>query len=167
MLTRFLVVDDPKVYVSIVRNTDSRLNPRELFAVNSWLRSAEHFHVMRDNPSHDVPILGGMFGMKRNVLRGVQMVSIIQTALLENSNGIEGVRGEDQSFLMRYIWPLVKNSCLAHDIDQERCLHYGSSRCEPFPLDSRDSDSNFFVGAPFYGTSLHTSYDCSVTCFVV
>ena len=69
MLTRFLVYDDPKVSVAVVRDADSRLSPRELFAVNAWISSDFRFHVMRDHASHDVAVLGGMFGMKRGALR--------------------------------------------------------------------------------------------------
>ena len=33
-------------------------------AVNEFLNSSKLVHVMRDNPYHNVPILGGMWGIK-------------------------------------------------------------------------------------------------------
>ena len=98
MLTRFLVYDDPKVSVAVVRDADSRLSPRELFAVNAWISSDFRFHVMRDHASHDVAVLGGMFGMKRGALRDASMSQLITRALIENPTHIRGVRGEDQAF---------------------------------------------------------------------
>ena len=135
MLTRFLVSDDPKVSV-VVRDADSRLSPRELFAVNAWISSDFRFHVMRDHASHDVAVLGGMFGMKRGALRdaGCAMSQLITRALIENPTHIRGVRGEDQAFLTRYVWPKVKHSCFAHDVNARRCSKFGSERCRDFPM---------------------------------
>lgn len=167
MIARFLVIDDPKVAVAIVRDSDSLLTPREIFAVNSWLSSGLLFHVMRDHAEHDVPVLGGMFGMRRGALRERTMASIVTEALEANPSEIDGLRGEDQSFLMRYVWPIVKSSCLAHDIDIKRCRAYDSKLCQDFPLEGRDESSNFFVGASFKGNdAIRSSFQCSISCSV-
>ena len=168
MLTRFLVYDDPKVSVAVVRDADSRLSPRELFAVNEWVSSEFHFHVMRDHASHDVAVLGGMFGMKRGALRDASMSQLITRALIENPTHIRGVRGEDQAFLTRYVWPKVKHSCFAHDVDAKRCSKFGSERCRDFPMGTRDEPAKFYVGAAFksesHARSSARSYACAVTC---
>ena len=39
MFWRFMVADDPSVDRFIVRDTDSRLNPRDRFAVEEWITS--------------------------------------------------------------------------------------------------------------------------------
>ena len=170
MLTRFLVYDDPKVSVAIVRDADSRLSPRELFAVNEWISSDLHFHVMRDHAAHDVAVLGGMFGMKRGALRDASMSQLITHALIENPTYITGVRGEDQAFLTRYVWPKVKNSCFAHDVDAKRCSKYGSERCRDFPMGTRDEPAKFYVGAAFksesHASASARSYTCAVTCTI-
>ena len=168
MLTRFLVYDDPKVRLAIVRDADSRLSPRELFAVNQWISSGLDFHVMRDHAAHDVPILGGMFGMKRGALRDASMSELITKALIDSSARITGARGEDQAFLKRYIWPKVKNSCFAHDVDAKRCSKFGSKVCRGFPMGLRDESVAFYVGASFKSDSssdLSTkSYACTMRC---
>jgi len=50
----------------IFRDTDSRLNWREKYAVDDWLNSDKTIHIMRDHPYHGYPILGGMWGYKNN-----------------------------------------------------------------------------------------------------
>ena len=168
MLTRFLVYDDPKVRLAIVRDADSRLSPRELFAVNQWISSSLDFHIMRDHAAHDVPILGGMFGMKRGALRDTSMSELITKALIDSSARIMGARGEDQAFLKKYIWPKVKTSCFAHDVDTKRCSKFGSKVCRGFPMGLRDELAEFYVGAPFKSDSSSEfstqSYACTIQC---
>lgn len=170
MLTRFLVYDDPKVRLAIVRDADSRLSPRELFAVNQWISSDLDFHVMRDHAAHDVAILGGMFGMKRGALRDTSMSELITKALIDSPARITGARGEDQAFLKKYIWPKVKNSCFAHDVNAKRCSKFGSKVCRGFPMGSRDESTKFYVGASFKSDSLSVSsmqsYACAVRCAI-
>ena len=62
MFWRFLVADDPLVDRWIVRDTDSRLNPRERFAVEEWIQSGKAFHSIRDHPNHERPLNGGLIG---------------------------------------------------------------------------------------------------------
>lgn len=66
MFWRFLVYDDKTVERFIVRDSDSRLNFREKKAVDEWIDSGKILHIMRDHPSHGIPILGGTWGIKNN-----------------------------------------------------------------------------------------------------
>ena len=61
MFWRFYAAFDSTVDVMISRDTDSRFGFREAEAVKEWIGSGETFHIMRDNPQHGVPILGGMW----------------------------------------------------------------------------------------------------------
>lgn len=61
MFWRFLVADDPSVDRFIVRDSDSRLNRRDAFAVLDWVRSGKPAHSLRDHPNHDRPLNGGMY----------------------------------------------------------------------------------------------------------
>eukprot|EP00967_Tisochrysis_lutea_P030428 scaffold35722_cov32-Tisochrysis_lutea.AAC.3 len=45
-----------------VRDSDSRLNPRERLAVEEWISSGFKIHSLRDHPNHDRPLNGGMWG---------------------------------------------------------------------------------------------------------
>ena len=183
MLYRFLVVDDPTVGLSIVRDLDSRFSLRELMAVNEFIASDQHlFHVMRDHDQHTVPVMGGMFGMKHglfdsddnddnseNTATTTTMTSLVQRALRDYPlpRRIPGCCAEDQSFLERYVWPLAKHKCMDHDMDPRRCRLYGSNECRSFPLGPRNDATNFFVGAPFKGNHDFTEssgYKCTIQC---
>ena len=60
---------DPEVDVFISRDCDSRLSDREYQAVQVWLENSTQFHCMRDHEAHKFPpVLGGMWGAKRNGL---------------------------------------------------------------------------------------------------
>ena len=168
MISRFLSMDDEKVSYTIFRDADSRLTPRELFAVNDWIASDLGFHVMRDHKHHSVPVLGGMFGAKRGVL-GHTINGLMMKAFLENPAGIQGVRGEDQSFLKSYVWKKVRHVCLAHDIDIKRCKTFGSQSCVEFPIGDRNETEAYFVGAAFKSKTSPSgllTYKCHHTCTI-
>ena len=65
MFWRFLVAGDPAVDRFIIRDSDSRLNPRERLAVEEWIMSGKLIHSIRDHPNHDRPLNGGMWGGTR------------------------------------------------------------------------------------------------------
>ena len=75
MFWRFFTADLPDCEYVIFRDCDSRLSVREKMAVDEWIQSKKSIHVMRDHPAHRIPygnnslgILGGMWGIKGNVL---------------------------------------------------------------------------------------------------
>ena len=66
MFQRFRPMTDPEVEVFISRDCDSRLSDREYQAVREWIESDKQFHAMRDHRAHGIPVLGGMWGAKRD-----------------------------------------------------------------------------------------------------
>ena len=107
MFWRFSAAADKSVGVMLSRDTDSRLTSREADAVDEWLKSDKDFHIMRDHPYHSTEILGGMWGVKCNVLTNInELIS-------------DYVKGDfwqvDQNFLREKIWPLIKDSSFVHD----------------------------------------------------
>jgi len=107
MFWRFEDASDPKVDIMISRDCDSRLCNREASAVKEWENSDKKFHIMRDHPSHGVPILGGMWGAKKSAVSN--MVELINSY----------VKGDfwqvDQDFLREVIYPIVKDDSVVHD----------------------------------------------------
>lgn len=105
MFWRFYACGDADVMLS--RDTDSRLNMREKFAVDEWLESSKDFHIMRDHPHHTTEILGGMWGCKNGILKNIK--NLID----------DFVKGDfwqvDQNFLKQKIYPLIKNNVFVHD----------------------------------------------------
>lgn len=107
MLARFLPASDEEVDVFISRDTDSRPCLREKNAVDEWLHTDYVCHCMRDHPWHSVPMLGGLFGLKKGAVSNM-------TDLL-NQWPAENRLQTDQEFLAQKIWPLVKEKTLSHD----------------------------------------------------
>ena len=109
---RFLVAEDKSVARFLVRDADSVLNIRERVAVDAWLASERHFHVMRDFYSHTELILAGLWG-------GVGGVLPVSRLIREWRAGrrvfVYNDSTADQTFLREKVWPLVRGSVLVHD----------------------------------------------------
>lgn len=106
-LNRFLPISEPDVEVMISRDCDSRLNLRESLAVKEWLEGDKNFHIMIDHPFHNVLILAGMFGCKKNTIPNIK-------ELITNYNHTTN-KQNDQNFLRDIIFPKIKDSVLIHD----------------------------------------------------
>ena len=126
---RFHAAADPGVEVAIFRDTDSRLDDRERAAVDAWLAGDRDVHVMRDHPLHDVPILAGMWGVRRRALPDLDRW-IAQYAKSDYWQ-------IDQDFLAEIVAPRVRDRWIEHD-------EYHARR--PFPTRRR---GRRFVGQPF------------------
>ena len=117
------------VEIMISRDTDSRLSFREKEAVDAWLASDKDFHIMRDHPAHDAPIMGGMWGARGHILKDIK--NMIE----------EYQKGDfwqvDQVFLREKIYPMVKNISYVNDDFFEK---------KPFPTNRKNYE---FVGDVF------------------
>ena len=129
MFWRFLPAGDPEVDVMISRDCDSRLNSREKAAVDEWLKSPKAFHIMRDHPQHTTQILGGMWGVKGDILQ--DMPSLIKEWKLSDYWQV------DQDFLKDIIYPRIVDNSMVHD---EYFEH------KPFPTKRKEK---YFVGQAF------------------
>ena len=58
---RFFPTLDTQVEIFMSRDLDSPIKPREVEAVDEWVKSEKALHVMRDHPAHGVPMLGGLW----------------------------------------------------------------------------------------------------------
>ena len=106
MFWRFEPASDPDVSVMISRDCDSRITQREVDAVNDWLKSDLHFHIMRDHPWHGTEILGGMWGVRYPLL--FNMKELINS--FEKGNYWQ----VDQNFL-KLLYPHVISHAKVHD----------------------------------------------------
>ncbi len=106
MFWRFEPATNAAVEVMISRDCDSRLSPREKDAVDEWLASDRGFHIMRDHPWHGSQILGGMFGIKRDVLPDMLKLMLAWKK--------EDRWQTDQDFLNAIIYPRVVNNSMVH-----------------------------------------------------
>jgi len=139
MFHRFLPADEEGVEYMMSRDTDSRLSERERLAVEEWLASGTDLHVMRDHPYHGAPMLGGMWGVKGEKLKGIAQA---MEEFKPNSD-----KGQDQAFLWKWVWDKVRDGELTV------CVHDPFFQKTPFPVGAvRGGDSNggvWFVGQCF------------------
>lgn len=89
----------------IIRDVDSRLNPREATAVKVWESGTARFHHMRDHVYHTSRILAGMWGGKRFD----ELEALLTTWTKYDYKGC------DQDFLEKSVWNILKSDCLFHD----------------------------------------------------
>jgi protein O-GlcNAc transferase len=130
MFWRFLAADSYDIVIS--RDTDSRLNFREKAAVEEWLNSDKDFHIMRDHPYHATAILGGMWGSRNGILRGIS-----QWINAYNKRDYDNKYQVDQNFLRELTYTIVKDRSFVHDEFFEK---------KPFPT---PRNNNEYVGASF------------------
>jgi hypothetical protein len=140
MLWRFEPADNPNVTHFISRDTDSRISPREVMAVEEWLDSGKTLHIMRDHPQHYPKILGGMFGAKCpeiNIARSANLTWAEEVDLFYQYTNEDT---DDQTFLHNALYGRFLNDCIIHD---ENKLYEGNL-CNPFPIPYEQS--GHFVG---------------------
>jgi hypothetical protein len=107
---RFFSIDRPEVGISFSRDCDSRINARDQYCINEFIKSDKKFQIIRDHPQHKIEILAGMWGIKKGLLNFK-----IQDKLFEFKLKNKLEFGSDQLFLTRYIYPVVKNNSLIFD----------------------------------------------------
>lgn len=129
MFWRFLPISDENVECMISRDCDSRISERETAAIKEWLESDKLFHILRDHPFHNVPILGGMWGVKKPLLKNMKN-------MIKNY-GVGNYWQTDQEFLRDIVYPIVKEFSMVHD---------SQSIETPFPTTRKDKR---FVGQAF------------------
>ena len=118
---RFEVMSDPSVSRFLVRDADSVVTVRERLAVNEWLASGQHFHVMRDWYTHTDLILAGMWGGIGGLL---PPYALLQQQFRQQ---LATTRNLDQQFLAQIIWPRIRHSVLIHD------RWFPNFQARPFP----------------------------------
>jgi len=149
MFNRFIPFKDPDIERFIVRDADSRLNPREADAVSEWEESGMAFHIMRDHPQHAAYICGGMWGATKEFSGKFHYEKYLSEYLRAlPPSAMLHERGPyfntDQPFLWRYVWPRVINTHIAHIKDLDR-LRF-TTREKLFRVENPDKS---FVGQPY------------------
>jgi len=112
MMHRFLAISEPDIECMFVRDADSRIHHRDRWAIDEFLKSTKIAHSIRDHPFHTVPMLGGLWGLKRCDVSIKDLV----TPHLETPWGF----GLDQIFLKDTVYPLLKYRMLVHTSQQYR-----------------------------------------------
>jgi hypothetical protein len=95
----------------VLRDADSLINVRERVAVDAWLDSGRHFHVMRDHYDHAELVLAGMWGGVRGALP--PLVPAIRAWFAGARHVVGHTAGQES--LRQVLWPTIRQSVLTHD----------------------------------------------------
>lgn len=112
---RFYPCSEQNVEMMISRDADCRFSPREVEAVNGWLNSNKNFHIIRDHPHHNAPILAGLWGARNGILKNMK-----ELLLQFENNNIADKKEYDQIFLANLVYGIVKNDTYVNDEFFER-----------------------------------------------
>jgi len=106
----------------IVRDSDSRLNAREAAAVAEWEVSGKVLHVMHDHVQHNIPVMGGVWGLHIAAAPVKTIEEEFDTWIRHMRAGTypSGVkqyvrRQSDQNFLSTVVWDLLSKDAMVHD----------------------------------------------------
>ena len=112
MFWRFCAAEDAKTKndAMISRDVDSLLNIRDKACVDQWLASDKDFHIVRDMCAHNAKSMGGVWGVRNNLLGNIKQ--LINNYSRKNDNNRKNI---DQEFLWNIIYPIVKNKAFVHD----------------------------------------------------
>ena len=141
MFWRFEPISEAEVDIMISRDCDSRINLREMHAVNEFIQSDKKFHIMRDHPHHGFNVLGGMFGIKKGLIKDMKKLC--------NDFHKTDKYGTDYEFFNQVITHIPKHEILTHDPFFEKTK---------FPTERQELE---FVGEVFdeneYNNKEHTN----------
>lgn len=135
---RYYAIEDSDIV--IFRDCDSRLNYREKYAVDEWLSSDKKVHIMRDHPWHGVPILAGMWGLKKGVMDDMktQIYSMFKMDSSDKNN--IGYYQCDQDFLKVHYKYFLKYALIHSEFIQAETIS------KKFPT---KRFKNQYVGQPY------------------
>lgn len=110
IFVRLYAAARPDMEYCIFRDCDSRLNVKERWAVDEWIKSGKALHVMHDDKQHDhTPILTGMFGVAGGWLPKIKemidaWMSCQKPALVRKKTS-----EIDERFMREVVWPMFRN----------------------------------------------------------
>jgi len=109
MLWRLNPLFDNFAYALFPRDADSKITDREIFLMQDFILSNKNFHIIRDHELHFMPIMGGLFGLKKQIYYIFK-----QERIFKKLKKVKNLYNYDQLFLSDYIYPIVLESSLIH-----------------------------------------------------
>jgi hypothetical protein len=111
MFDRFKAIDEPDCLLMLVRDADSRIHDRDAACIEDFLISNKQLQIIRDHPYHGTPILGGLWGIRK------EAISSPMTTMIDKwiSDKTDFPKGTDQAFLAEIIYPLLISNSIIHD----------------------------------------------------
>lgn len=129
MIHRFFAIDEPHVYLMMVRDADSRIHWKDRWAIREFMASQCIAHTIRDNAEHTARMMGGLWGLKK--ISGVRVRSEYENYTEDESLGHRNAH--DQNFLADIIYPKVLSRLLVHY--SQAPIFQGEVNAVRFPFD--------------------------------
>lgn len=92
----------------LCRDLDSPLTYRDAQAVQYWINRDKAIHAITDSVSHNLPLLGGMIGIRPKYF--TERVAQTFDKMMEKTNIDFSKKGRDQTFLNEVIYPKFAQS---------------------------------------------------------
>ena len=175
-LTRFLPASEVPAVRLLVRDADSRLNPREAAAVAEWIAAADAdsddlinawtFHIMHEDMHDQKTVFGGMWGARPIAVLGAaapplpELADAVLACLARSDGGGGGddddptradIYGADMLLLDAAIKPLLNARSAMHHVGgaaAESSSHTTVTPLGTVPRPFPASDYRGFVGQP-------------------
>lgn len=109
MIDRFFAIDEPGVDLMMVRDADSRIHWKDRWAIRQFLKSIFVAHTIRDNPAHNAPLMGGLWGLRKE-----SGINVTEEYEAFGKDKVTLGWQHDQGFLLNRIYPKVMPSLLVH-----------------------------------------------------
>jgi hypothetical protein len=149
---RFLPAFYKNVNICLSRDTDSRIEPKEIKAIREWLKSDKNFHIIRNHPMHKRKILAGLWGCRNKILRPLfkDYMNYISKPYTANNWIV------DEIFLENIVYPYVMKLNTVY-------VNASHNRYEPkssqYELDySIPNEYEYFIGCPTKKTNYIDKY---------
>lgn len=141
MILRVLALETVQADFYFMKDSDSIVTDRELTLMSDWmLLSAEPYMIIRDNPIHVAPIMGGMFGL--NISVRDKLVQSCQDYFSKSNN--KASYGMDQQWLADHIYPIIRQKAKVYS-------SYFYFRAEKLVRINRVHHPDTFIGAQAEG----------------
>lgn len=111
MFWRFKPIFDKKYDLLLIRDVDYTPSEYELDLVNEFIGSSYSFHIVRSHFDHKMPIMGGLFGIKKDIYDDFELG--YQKWKKKHYN-FEIIYNDDQLFLANYIYDKVYLKSIIH-----------------------------------------------------
>jgi len=118
MIFRFMSIDDPTVDIMHVRDCDSRVHERDRWCIDHFHNSDKLAYTIRDNPSHMIEMMGGLWGCRRLDFKNYNLAGLYKSAKTR-LYALKFQFGYDQQFLAKCIYPFVKHSFIGYGIKHD------------------------------------------------
>ena len=112
MLYRYMSIDFENIDCIFSRDADSRIGERDMWCINRFLNSKQILHTIRDHHGHFMEMMGGLSGMKREILNHI---CSFNNLILQSKKIINNIEYNfDQYILKIIIYNNFKDLLLVH-----------------------------------------------------